>query len=110
MCHRDIINCVEGTQLRGERDEHKIDTNFGRPDLCRCQRCFPDGAVWLKVTDALPTFARLMRIRATAMRDMNDFMLLAQLVEAVRHQTDVLVSHLDLPAAVGASGQTYGIG
>ena len=58
---------------------------------------FPDGAVWLKVTDALPTFARLMRIRATAMRDMNDFMLLAQLVEAVRHQTDVLVSHLDLP-------------
>ncbi|WP_193145597.1 ribose-phosphate diphosphokinase [Citrobacter europaeus] len=58
---------------------------------------FPDGAGWLKVTDALPSFARLMRIRATAMRDMNDFMLLAQLVEAVRHQTDVLVSHLDLP-------------
>lgn len=28
---------------------------------------------------------------------MNDFMLLAQLVEAVRHQTDVLVSHLELP-------------
>ena len=62
---------------------------------------FPDGAVWLKVTDALPTFARLMRIRATAMRDMNDFMLLAQLVEAVRHQTDVLVSHLDLPGCRG---------
>ncbi|WP_213134101.1 ribose-phosphate diphosphokinase [Citrobacter sp. FP75] len=58
---------------------------------------FPDGAAWLKVTDALPSFARLMRIRATAMRDMNDFMLLAQLVEAVRHQTDVLVSHLELP-------------
>ena len=58
---------------------------------------FPDGAVWLKVIDALPSFARLMRIRAAAMRDMNDFMLLAQLVEAVRHQTDVLVSHLELP-------------
>lgn len=58
---------------------------------------FPDGAGWLKVTDALPSFARLMRIRAVAMRDMNDFMLLAQLVEAARHQTDVLVSHLDLP-------------
>ncbi|HGN9373240.1 TPA: ribose-phosphate diphosphokinase [Citrobacter pasteurii] len=58
---------------------------------------FPDGAVWLNVTDALPSFARLMCIRATAMRDMNDFMLLAQLVEAVRHQTDVLVSHLELP-------------
>lgn len=58
---------------------------------------FPDGAGWLKVTDTLPSFARLMRIRAVAMRDMNDFMLLAQLVEAVRHQTDVLVSHLELP-------------
>ncbi|WP_336285419.1 ribose-phosphate diphosphokinase [Citrobacter arsenatis] len=58
---------------------------------------FPDGAGWLKVTDTLPSFALLMRIRAVAMRDMNDFMLLAQLVEAVRHQTDVLVSHLELP-------------
>lgn len=58
---------------------------------------FPDGAAWLKVTDALPSSARLMRIRAMAMRDMNDFMLVAQLVEAVRHQTDVLVSHLELP-------------
>ncbi|WET40996.1 ribose-phosphate diphosphokinase [Citrobacter enshiensis] len=58
---------------------------------------FPDGAVWLKVTETLPSSARLMRIRAVAMRDMNDFMLLAQLVEAVRHQTDVLVSHLELP-------------
>lgn len=58
---------------------------------------FPDGAVWLKVTETLPPSARLMRIRAAAMRDMNDFMLLAQLVEAVRHQTDVLVSHLELP-------------
>ena len=58
---------------------------------------FPDGAVWLKVTDALPSFAHQMRIRAAAMRDMNDFMLLAQLVDAVRHQTDVRVSHLELP-------------
>lgn len=58
---------------------------------------FPDGAVWLKVVETLPASARLMRIRAVAMRDMNDFMLLAQLVEAVRHQTDVLVSHLELP-------------
>ncbi|NDO83549.1 ribose-phosphate pyrophosphokinase [Citrobacter sp. NCU1] len=58
---------------------------------------FPDGAAWLKVMETLPSSARLMRIRAVAMRDMNDFMLLAQLVEAVRHQTDVLVSHLELP-------------
>lgn len=58
---------------------------------------FPDGAVWLKVTNPLPSSARLMCIRAVAMQDMNDFMLLAQLVDAVRHQTDVLVSHLELP-------------
>ena len=57
---------------------------------------FPDGAVWLKVTGELPAFAQLMRIRVAAMRDMNDFMLLAQLVDAVRHITDVAVSHLQL--------------
>lgn len=58
---------------------------------------FPDGAGWLKVADTLPASAHLMRIRATALRDMNDFMLLAQLVEAVRHATDVTFSHLELP-------------
>lgn len=58
---------------------------------------FPDGAVWLKVTGKLPATAQLMRVRAAAMHDMNDFMLLAQLVDAVRHVTDVLVSHLELP-------------
>jgi len=52
--------------------------------------------VWLKVTGELPAFAQLMRIRVAAMRDMNDFMLLAQLVDAVRHVTDVAVSHLQL--------------
>jgi len=57
---------------------------------------FPDGAVWLKVTGELPAFAQLMRIRVAAMRDMNDFMLLAQLVDAVRHVTDVAISHLQL--------------
>lgn len=58
---------------------------------------FPDGAVWLKVRDELPATARQMRIRVVALRDMNDFMLLAQLVEAVRHVTDVEFSHLELP-------------
>lgn len=57
---------------------------------------FPDGAVWLKVTGELPAFAQRMRIRVAAMRDMNDFMLLAQLIDAVRHVTDVAVSHLQL--------------
>lgn len=57
---------------------------------------FPDGAVWLKVTGELPAFAQLMRIRVAAMRDMNDFMLLAQLVDAVRHVTDIAISHLQL--------------
>lgn len=57
---------------------------------------FPDGAVWLKVTGELPAFARLMRVRVAAMRDMNDFMLLAQLVDAVRHVSDIAVSHLEL--------------
>ncbi|ARD63441.1 ribose-phosphate pyrophosphokinase [Kosakonia radicincitans DSM 16656] len=57
---------------------------------------FPDGAVWLKVAGKLPSFALHMRVRVAAMRDMNDFMLLAQLVDAVRHVTDIAVSHLEL--------------
>lgn len=57
---------------------------------------FPDGAVWLRVTGELPRFAQVMRIRIAAMRDMNDFMLLAQLTDAVRHATDIVVSHLEL--------------
>lgn len=57
---------------------------------------FPDGAVWLKVTSKLPSFARQMRVRVAAMRDMNDFMLLAQLMDAVRHAADITVSHLEL--------------
>lgn len=57
---------------------------------------FPDGAVWLKVIGELPRFAQVMRVRVAAMRDMNDFMLLAQLVDAARHVTDIAVSHLEL--------------
>lgn len=57
---------------------------------------FPDGAVWLKVIGELPRFAQVMRVRVAAMRDMNDFMLLAQLVDVVRHVTDIAVSHLEL--------------
>lgn len=57
---------------------------------------FPDGAVWLRVMSELPRFAQVMRVRVAAMRDMNDFMLLAQLTDAVRHATDIQVSHLEL--------------
>lgn len=57
---------------------------------------FPDDAVWLRVMSKLPRFAQVMRIRVAAMRDMNDFMLLAQLTDAVRHATDITVSHLEL--------------
>ncbi|VDZ71371.1 ribose-phosphate pyrophosphokinase [Atlantibacter hermannii] len=50
-----------------------------------------------KVKGDLPSSASLMQIRATAMKNMDDFMLLAQLVEAVRHGCDVRFSHLELP-------------
>lgn len=46
---------------------------------------FLGGTVWLEVTDALPAFARLMRVHATAVRDMSGFMSLAQLIEVIRH-------------------------
>lgn len=58
---------------------------------------FPDGAVWAKVAGELPAAASLMQVRAPAMKNMDDFMLLAQLTEAVRHRCDVRFSHLELP-------------
>ncbi|EPX1400792.1 ribose-phosphate diphosphokinase [Cronobacter sakazakii] len=69
-------------------DGQEIATQTGR---------FPDGAVWAKVTGALPRVASLMRIRAAAMKTMDDFMLLAQLTDAVRQHCDVRFSHLELP-------------
>ncbi|WP_409529706.1 ribose-phosphate diphosphokinase [Superficieibacter sp.] len=77
--------------------EHRLQLFIDNQQIAFTHGVFPDGAVWLKVTGALPQTAQLMRIRAAAMHDMNDFMLLAQLVDAVRHTTDVLVSHLELP-------------
>lgn len=77
--------------------EKRLQLFIDNQEIALTTGIFPDGAVWLKVTGKLPERAQLMRIRAAAMRDMNDFMLLAQLVDAVRHITDVLVSHLELP-------------
>lgn len=77
--------------------EKRLQLFIDNQDIALTTGIFPDGAVWLKVTGKLPERAQLMRVRAAAMRDMNDFMLLAQLVDAVRHITDVLVSHLELP-------------
>lgn len=68
-------------------DGQEIATQTGR---------FPDGAVWAKLTGELPRVASLMRIRA-AMKTMDDFMLLAQLTDAVRQHCDVRFSHLELP-------------
>ena len=77
--------------------EKRLQLFIDNQEIALTTGIFPDGAVWLKVTGKLPERAQLMRIRAAAMHDMNDFMLLAQLVDAVRHTTDVLVSHLELP-------------
>lgn len=77
--------------------EKRLQLFIDNQEIALTTGIFPDGAVWLKVTGKLPERAQLMRIRAAAMHDMNDFMLLAQLVDAVRHVTDVLVSHLELP-------------
>ncbi|WES68862.1 ribose-phosphate diphosphokinase [Superficieibacter sp. HKU1] len=77
--------------------EKRLQLFIDNQEIALTTGIFPDGAVWLKVTGKLPESAQLMRVRAAAMRDMNDFMLLAQLVDAVCHVTDVLVSHLELP-------------
>ncbi|RLM07798.1 ribose-phosphate pyrophosphokinase [Gibbsiella quercinecans] len=58
---------------------------------------FPDGAVYARFHQPAITTATQMRIRATAMRSMDDFMLLAQLVDAVRHRFLIKESLLELP-------------
>lgn len=75
------------SRLRLFLDEREIKLTTGR---------FPDGAVWLKVDETMPKMECRMRIRVAGMATMDDFMLLAQLVDAVRHACDVSFSHLEL--------------
>lgn len=58
---------------------------------------FPDGAVYARFAQPETTGTSQMRIRASAMRSMDDFMLLAQLTQAVRHQFLIKESLLELP-------------
>ncbi|MCR0999713.1 ribose-phosphate diphosphokinase [Serratia rubidaea] len=58
---------------------------------------FPDGAVYARFTVPAAANVVRMRIRAAAMRTMDDFMQLAQLVEAVRHHYPIRESLLELP-------------
>ncbi|HGM5491941.1 TPA: ribose-phosphate diphosphokinase [Serratia fonticola] len=58
---------------------------------------FPDGAVYARFEQPETTGISRMRIRASAMSCMDDFMLLAQLAQAVRHQFLIKESLLELP-------------
>lgn len=57
---------------------------------------FPDGAVWARVSEALPEQADKLVIRARAMQNMDDFMCLAQILDAVRQRCDVRLCYLQL--------------
>ncbi|MEB6337259.1 ribose-phosphate diphosphokinase [Serratia rhizosphaerae] len=58
---------------------------------------FPDGAVYARFAVPAAAGVAQMRIRAAAMRSMDDFMALAQLVDAVRHHYPIRESLLELP-------------
>ncbi|MGW1444277.1 ribose-phosphate diphosphokinase [Serratia rhizosphaerae] len=58
---------------------------------------FPDGAVYARFAVPAAAGVAQMRIRAAAMRSMDDFMALAQLVDAVRHHSPIRESLLELP-------------
>lgn len=90
MCRKDNNSLTGANMMQTQLmvDGQEIATQTGR---------FPDGAVWAKVTGELPRVASLMRIRAAAMKTMDDFMQLAQLTDAVRQHCDVRFSHLELP-------------
>lgn len=57
---------------------------------------FPDGAVYARFQPPARRDVSHMRIRAAAMKSMDDFMLLAQLVQAVRHHYMISTSVLEL--------------
>lgn len=58
---------------------------------------FPDGAVRARLLPPLISHAENLKIRATAMRDMDDLMLLAQVMDAARRQYDLRWATLELP-------------
>ena len=58
---------------------------------------FPDGAVWARLLPPLCQQAETMILRATAMRNMDDLMLLAQVMDAVRQRYNLRLTVLELP-------------
>ncbi|WP_380183378.1 ribose-phosphate diphosphokinase [Kalamiella sp. sgz302252] len=58
---------------------------------------FPDGAVRARLLPPLLTQAEKLTIRATAMRNMDDLMLLAQVMDAARREYDLRWTTLELP-------------
>lgn len=58
---------------------------------------FPDGAVRVRLLPPRLPRAEKLKIRATAMRNMDDLMLLAQVMDAARSQYDLHWTTLELP-------------
>ncbi|WP_342754376.1 ribose-phosphate diphosphokinase [Pantoea sp. MBD-2R] len=58
---------------------------------------FPDGAVWARLLPPLRQQAETLTLRATAMRNMDDLMLLAQVMDAVRQRYTLRLTTLELP-------------
>ncbi|RRZ89771.1 ribose-phosphate diphosphokinase [Erwinia sp. 198] len=58
---------------------------------------FPDGAVRVRLLPPRLARAEKLKVRATAMRNMDDLMLLAQVMDAARSQYDLRWTTLELP-------------
>jgi len=58
---------------------------------------FPDGAVWMRLLSQPVLRPEILNLRATAMQNMDDLMLVAQVLDAVRQQCLPRYSVLELP-------------
>ena len=58
---------------------------------------FPDGAVWMRLLSQPVLHPEILTLRATAMQNMDDLMLVAQVLDAVRQQCLPRYSVLELP-------------
>ena len=75
----------------------KLHVSLDGQDLVFDNGFFPDGAVWTRLLSTPALQAETLTLRATAMRNMDDLMHVAQLLDAVRQQCLLRHCVLELP-------------
>lgn len=75
----------------------KLQATLDGQDLVLERGCFPDGAVWGRVLSPLNPLAESLTLRASALQTLDDLMLVAQVLDAVRQRCLLRQTILELP-------------